>query len=405
MNAQRVGAPDGSATDHRATAAWIAAGLALLIAWGSLYPLDFRWPDAAALHRRIGAVAEHLYSRTDVIANVLLYLPLGAALRLCGGGAGSSRRFAIAVLTSSLLSAVLEIAQLFTPHRVTSVFDWALNTVGAACGAAAVAAYLSIGRRRPHASLRHPRPALVPFSLLSIWLIGEFTPYLPSHRQIPIGRLWWALLHGHAPPLSHWCLALTRWWIIAECIRQIWRPRWALPLLASLIALTALEQAYIGTDHRGIEELLTWAAMPLLVLATRRSTVRARAWCTILGCLAVLATANLAAITLPPRAGVFHWVPFSGTLLASRDYRPLLDALFLLGALFWSLATVLGRVGAAFALTLAASVAVEIVHLWTPPHRAEVTDPLLVIALLIAFAAARRHQRYAFGSDAREHDG
>ncbi|MEA3397874.1 MAG: VanZ family protein, partial [Chloroflexota bacterium] len=48
-----------------------------------------------------------------------------AKLRLLGGsGAGA------------LLSAAIELAQLALPSRVSAVEDWALNTVGAAIGAA-----------------------------------------------------------------------------------------------------------------------------------------------------------------------------------------------------------------------------------------------------------------------------
>ncbi|HVC01106.1 MAG TPA: VanZ family protein [Steroidobacteraceae bacterium] len=390
----------GAPPDHRATARWIALGVALLIVWGSLYPLQFIAPTAGQLRHRLASVAAHVLSRIDLIANFLLYLPFGAACRLSLGGTGTARRTIVATLIGSTLSLVMELAQLLTPHRVTSVFDWSVNTTGAACGAIVMALYLRIGRRWRLAGLRHPRPALVPACLLAIWFIGEFTPYLPTHRALPLGRMF-AGFRGRQPfAVAQWCLDLTRWWIIAECVRQIWRRPWSLLCFAALIGLTALEQAWIGSDRRSVAQWLSWCIVPVMLLLSLDWPARARAWCTIAGCLAVLVTANVWPLPAAARIGVFHWIPFSGTLLSTRDYRPLLESLFFSGALLWSLTLALRRPATAFLLTLGSSVAVEIAHLLTPPHRAEITDPLLVVALLIAFAAARRYQSYAYGDDA-----
>ena len=386
--------------DHRAAARWFTFGIALLIVWGSLYPLQFIRPTLALVTMRLALIGAHAPSRTDLIANFLLYLPLGAACRLGFGRGGSVRRTIHAALLGSALSLTLELLQLTTPHRVTSVFDWAWNSAGAASGALAVALYLRIGSEWRLAALRHRRPAFVPLCLLAIWFIGEFAPYLPSrHAPLPLGGLISAWAHRHVPSAAPWIFMITRWWIIAECMRHIWRRPWPLAGFAALIALTALEQAYVGTDRRSAVELLSWCIVPVLVLATSTWSARARAWCSIAACLAVLVSSNTWPLLPAARMGAFHWIPFSGSLLASRDYRPLMDSLFFYGALLWSLTLTLGRPLAAFALTLAASIAVELARLWTPPHRAEITNPLLVVALLAAFVAAHRFQHYAYGGD------
>ncbi|MDE1923393.1 MAG: VanZ family protein [Gammaproteobacteria bacterium] len=399
MNRERPGGR-AAVADQRTAARWFALGIALLILWGSLYPLQFFTPSLALMTLRLARVGAHAPSRTDLIANFLLYLPLGAACRLAFGRGGSARRTVQAALLGASFSLAVELLQLTTPHRVTSVFDWAWNSAGASFGALAVACYLRIGGAWRLPALRHPRPAFVPLCLLAIWFIGEFAPYLPSrHASLPLGGLIAAWLHRREPVAASWSLALARWWIIAECLRHIWRRPWHLPAFAALIALTAVEQAYVGTDRRSAVELLSWCIVPVLMLVTSAWPARARAWCTIVGCLAVLVSSNVWPPLPAARIGDFHWIPFSGTLLASRDYRPLLDSLFFDGALLWALTLAFGRPLAAFALTLAASIAVELAHLWTPPHRAEITNPLLVVALVMAFATAHRFQRYAFGAD------
>jgi VanZ family protein len=391
--------PD-TASSPRATARWLTLGVALLIAWGSLYPLEFRIPTPIEWHRRLALLTAHIHYRADLIANFLLYLPFGAVCRLSLGGAGRERRTALAAVLGSALSMLLELAQSATPHRVTNLYDWVWNTAGAAAGALAIALYLRIGARGTLRGLRHRRPPLVPTSLLAIWLIGAFSPYVPAHRAASLGRLLAALQTSHAVRAASACAAVGTWWIIAECLRQIWRRPWVLPVLAALIGLTALDQTLAGDDRRSLEELLAWCVVPALTLLTMRWPRRARAWVTVAACVAVMIATNAWPTPRTAQLGAFHWVPFSGTLLASRDYRPLLDSLFLEGALLWSLTIALRRPSAAFWVAFVASISVELARLWTPPHRAEITNPLLVVALLIAFTAARRHQAYADGGDA-----
>jgi len=384
--------------DRHAVARWVAVAIALLIAWGSLYPLEFLKVAEGELAQRLMRIGSHAVSRTDWIANLLLYVPFGAACAFAVHDAGPIRRIARATAVGAALSLALELIQLTTPHRVTSLLDWSTNTTGALLGAAAVDVYLRIGAGLRIAGLRNPRPAFVPTCLLALWFVGEFAPYLPTHHALPLGRLIAGIGAAHAYSAARLSVAIARWWIIAECLRHIWRRPFAMPSLALLIALTLAEQSFIDNDRRGVEELLAWCIVPPLALLTSRWPARARAWWTIAACGAVLWTTNAWTFAPLHRSGIFHWVPFSGTLLASRDYRPLLDIVFFYGALLWSLALALRNLWAAFALTFASSVAVELAHLWTPPHRAEVTNPMLVISLVVAFAIGRRFQGYALGS-------
>jgi glycopeptide antibiotics resistance protein len=71
-------------------------------------------------------------------ANVLLFLPFGAALRLRGLGIGTT------ALLGLLVSAVIEGAQLlFVSGRTTSVDDLLLNTTGAVLGSALLSLWLA----------------------------------------------------------------------------------------------------------------------------------------------------------------------------------------------------------------------------------------------------------------------
>ena len=77
---------------------------------------------------------------TNVIGNIFLFLPLGAALRLLG------LRSRATVLAGFCLSAAIEITQLFIPGRTTSADDVLCNTVGALVGCLLVSRWAA-GRR------------------------------------------------------------------------------------------------------------------------------------------------------------------------------------------------------------------------------------------------------------------
>jgi glycopeptide antibiotics resistance protein len=64
----------------------------------------------------------------NAVGNVLLFAPLGAALRLVGRGRGAT------ALAAFALSASIEALQLLIPGRTTSTADVIWNTLGAVLG-------------------------------------------------------------------------------------------------------------------------------------------------------------------------------------------------------------------------------------------------------------------------------
>ena len=113
---------------------------AAFTAYGSLSPFDFRaipltvaW---AAFQARMSTLPDHV-SRTDVLANVLLFTPLGftwAAAALLHRTRSSWLAVLSIVVTSIGLSTILEFLQLFTLDRITSNVDIAAQTIGFAAG-------------------------------------------------------------------------------------------------------------------------------------------------------------------------------------------------------------------------------------------------------------------------------
>jgi hypothetical protein len=98
---------------------------------------------------------------TDAIGNVVLFIPLGAALTRFGSGVWRS------ALIGSAVSLVIESLQYagLPPGRTTSLADWVMNTSGAALGAWVTLAV------RPHEARRSPLSPRAARARLSAWTI------------------------------------------------------------------------------------------------------------------------------------------------------------------------------------------------------------------------------------------
>ncbi len=148
----------------------LAVVVAILIAYGSLYPFTFR--DAGSLSADIshflGSWRQPTYSRGDVLANLLLYIPLGVVVTLAFSQDMSRALAAIlAGLGGAALSLFIELAQFFDAGRVSAFSDFALNVVGTLAGG--VIALLAGGRLAKAAWPAGSGPAFARLLLLA-WL-------------------------------------------------------------------------------------------------------------------------------------------------------------------------------------------------------------------------------------------
>ena len=127
----------------RAAYAAAAAGFVAYAVWGSLFPFDFHavpLPEAAALFWTRWASDAGPWSLTDLLSNVLLFLPIGLFAGAATGQRGlrgQTRRAGLTpllVAAAALLSVAIEFAQAFVSWRTPSIVDVAAEVTGAACG-------------------------------------------------------------------------------------------------------------------------------------------------------------------------------------------------------------------------------------------------------------------------------
>ena len=160
-------------------AVWIA-----LIAYASLYPfLPLRLPHGDALAAFFMRPRYTLES--DVVLNVLAYIPLGLLARLHFGARGTRLPpFALAVALGALLSLAMEVAQFFIPNRVASLQDVVANTAGTTIGALLFVDPVYSLLTRPLGEFRER--LLIPgawgdagLALLVLWTLAQLNPALP----------------------------------------------------------------------------------------------------------------------------------------------------------------------------------------------------------------------------------
>jgi VanZ family protein len=168
-----------TASRYRGSAAvWL-----LLLAYASLYPFyPLRPPSPDAL----GAffAAPRYAVRSDVAFNFIAYVPLGTLACLYFRQRGGTHAILKAVALGAAFSFLMEVAQLFIPNRVASIYDVLANTAGAAAGAAAFFDPFYSMATRPLGELRES--LVVPGAwgdaglvLVMLWLLAQLNPALP----------------------------------------------------------------------------------------------------------------------------------------------------------------------------------------------------------------------------------
>ncbi len=153
---------------------------AALIVYASLYPF-VGWRDQGlAPWAFMAAPLPQYWTRFDILANVLGYVPMGflltlALLRAQWGWPA----VLLAAMATALLSFTMEAAQSYLPIRVASNLDFSLNAAGGALGALLAYVLERLGaidrwrRFRARWFVRNSRGALI---LLALWPVGLLFP-------------------------------------------------------------------------------------------------------------------------------------------------------------------------------------------------------------------------------------
>jgi VanZ family protein len=395
-------------TPSRSSIVWLLIIVVALIAYGSLYPFNFK-PDAieggvlAALERLSWARA----GRSDHIANVLLYLPLGFCLFLW---LTTRLRRAPALLLATLLGASLslaiEVAQVYVSARVPSLKDLALNALGTALGAAGGLLWRGIARlmhlpTREESPQRDPGAALV----VASWLIFRFAPFVP---QLDLGKLKAALRPLFEPQWDAVSIFiyLVCWLTVNQAIGSLVRRSRRLEALLFVIAAVLVGRLIVTNQTFVADELCALLLLLPLLVFMHRATEQVRSLVLLGGLTAVLLVETLAPFDFAAPAATCDWWAFMiwfelgpSAAFEATAWTSLLGRLFLFTALLWLLRDRGMRAESATACVVAVVLAIEVAQLWLPGQDSSITDPVLALALGWIFSAFAPRRVHRYGGD------
>lgn len=389
----------------RSSIPWLTAAVVALIAYGSLYPFNFK-PDVQ--NDLWGALSQLSWARAgrgDRISNVLLYLPLGFCLYLwLNGRFRRGASVTVATLLGTLLSLAIEVAQVYVSKRVPSLTDLVLNSGGTLLGAIGGMGWAALSHlmhipARAEKQTRDPGAAL----LIGLWLAWRFAPFVP---QLDLGKLKAALRPLFNPTFDFVSVLvfLTCWLVVNQAVAAlVSRPR-RLETLLLLMAAVLIGRLLVASQTFVPAELLALLLLLPMVVLMHRLRPRPRRASLVLAVVALLIIEELAPFNFTPQAAQFDFWPFlafvdSGWNLAGVDWVLLFNKLFLYGALLWVIREWGASTDFAFGVMVSVATVVELLQIWLPAEHASIADPLLALAVGLVFRSLyRRHRSRRFAS-------
>jgi VanZ family protein len=364
------------------TARWLLAVVAFLIVYGSLFPFRFEDAGIGSLADLRAALPWARTTRSDIAANLLLYLPFGACLAwMLAARAGAVLGFAGAVLAAAALSTAIEVAQIYETRRVASLADVAFNTLGAGGGALLAlllrAAGRSFGRHPLDRVLAQPIAA----ALVLLWVSYRLVPFAPVlgpgewlEAIAPLWRESWA-----AWATLQW---LVPWLVVGQALTALSRDRSGVRPLVLVMLLVAAGLIVLSGKSLVPAEALAMVLALALTWALDRLEEPAAAALLAFALAAVFLADGLRPFNFQLSRDPFGWVPFAESLVRYRstNLAVMLERCFTYGAMVWLLARAGRSALAATALAGALVLAVEVLQTWLPGRVADITDPLLVVA-------------------------
>lgn len=335
--------PRGEWPTRRTYAAVGAAWLAFVI-YGSLVPFLFRpLPLAQAIERFTAIPYLHLTidSRADLVANVLLFVPLGylllASLR-------TDRRSRLAhVVTGGLtvgscfvLSLLIEFTQSFFPSRTVSLNDILAETSGAVVG---VIVWLLVGQALTiwirDLSRQRRRPALLQRILAVYCVAFLISQLLPLDLTINLGELAQKyrdgriLIHPFAFSYVSWTAMVWDYLgdialnapLGAAAVVLLYgrsghrRPELALAIGAAIVGAVEFAQVFVYSRYADVTDLLTGSiGVAIGVLATTMVIDRAPNKNVSGRLTSVSRTARIGVLVWTAVLLAYHWAPFDFSL-------------------------------------------------------------------------------------------
>lgn len=329
-------------TRRRVTAPRVSSGLkwlgffyVLLIVYGSLFPLT-NWQAPASWSNPITTPWPAHDSRSDILVNLLAYLPLGLLLSLIWRNAGRTAALIFTLATGFALSFSMEFLQEALPSRVSSVQDIFNNTLGTLVGALLALglspASFTGGRLLAWRERRFAPGTLASLALfvLLLWAATELAPFAPSLDVSTLkaglrplaNTLRHPSLFDYPKALADGC-AILGIGILARIVTR--EPVMSL-VMPFVMGVTLLKIMIVGQTLSLEFFLAALAALAILSLLTWQN-LRGMVWLA----MAAIALAKIVDELRPgtlPGSYPFNWIPFAAQVGSLAGIDDLLGTLW-----------------------------------------------------------------------------
>lgn len=349
------------------------AALVAFVVYGCLYPFAFSarpkpflvWPQTPMAG--------------DVVANVIIYALLGfvAFGALLPRRGGALRVLAVAALGLAL-SVAIEVAQAFDAGRHSSALDVVANLFGAVAGAIAAAAFRTAGFRREFDPGTNIGGALLLFAL---WFACRLSPFVAAIDMQQFARAL-APLGSNWQPRPAVVLSLAVLWLAVFRLIAVLAPR-RRTVPAGLVVALALALLRITVRGQTISPQEIYAVG---IAAAAYPLGLHRAWMLSLGVALAIVLDALAPFTWTGTARPMNLVPFRAFIHGSIEgaLQRLLFKCFVYGVFAWLLLQARLRPAIVILGGALAILALEFAQTRIPGRHADVTDPLIYLALALA---------------------
>lgn len=371
------------ASEHalRRATTWLLGFTVLFIVYASLYPFDF---DATRLLRFtredwLKVIAWRRPIRSDLIANLVFYLPFGALLTaLTPRRWGPMRRFLFALACGTGLSIFIELAQGFTVKRDPTLIDVMTNSASTALACLLALGARGLGLKPALPELRTSRPDFVAVLVVGLWLAMHAAPFMPAPRFVwyfsnPARALDWDWSSGAFAGF------LAGYLLVGTVLRSLLRPSSFWKLFSACALLSVLARIVFRDQRLALPEIVgLLVAVPLIwqVHAAREQTAYRLAllWAAPAFVFYALAPFDFSG------APEFEWMtlpPLTARLNAGEP--GLLEISFFYAGAVWLLREArlpLARIVFGMMIT---ALLIEVAQAWEPTRNAQLVAPAVVL--------------------------
>jgi len=365
---------------RRATV-WLLAFTVLFMVYASLYPFDFNPGRLASFGREEWrhALTWRRPVRSDIIANLIFYLPFGAlVVSLTPRRWGAWRRLLFTLGAGAGLSVLIELAQTTTVNRDPSITDVVVNAVSAVTAALLALGARGLGLKPTLPELRAHRPDFVAVLLIALWISMHAAPFMPAPRFVwyfsnPSRALDWEWSTGAFAGF------LAGYVLLGAVMRSLLRPASFWKLYAACAVLSLLARIIFRDQRLVITECV--ALLFSLPIVWQISHVREQAAyrLALLWCAPAFMFYSLAPFDFSG-APEFDWLtlpPLTARLNAGEP--GLLEIAFFYTGAVWLLREARLPLGRVLFGLLTTALLIEVVQAWEPGRSAKLIAPIVVV--------------------------